>query len=462
MLRSNNLMYERAVEMDLKFQQAVGLTMKSFIFGVITDLWGDAPYTNAVKGNLGSTEYTLPSFDSQDVIYKGIIQDLKTASALFATGDQTGILTNYDVYYKGDMAKWQKFANTLLLRYYMRISDKMPDVARAGVESIYNSGVYIDAAGNDAVLSFIGANERNSWPGSQGDGSDYRNRKPSTTLLSKMMVTNDPRMTVWFSPVRVRWVADPTLTTAVDPFIRKDGIIQSGVASITDEQFVKSPGNYTRHYNPNLYNGILDTGEYVGLPPGILLPDAYNGNPTSGQVLQNQHVSQLSDIYRKPSGDLLKARLASAAETYFILAEAALKGWAVGSAQDHYNAGVLHSLTSWGVENKYNTYLAENGVAYNGTLAQIMEQKWIASWTAATESWFDFRRTGYPNLKPGPASPEPVLPVRFIYSDNESLLNATNTQKAIAELEVTPYSGLRGSNSQWSKPWIVEGTNKPW
>jgi hypothetical protein len=55
-----------------------------------------------------------------------------------------------------------------------------------------------------------------------------------------------------------------------------------------------------------------------------------------------------------------------------------------------------------------------------------------------------------------------VLPVRFIYSDNESLLNATNTQKAIAELEVTPYSGLRGSNSQWSKPWIVEGTNKPW
>jgi hypothetical protein len=178
-------MYERAVELDLKFQQAVGLTMKSFIFGVITDLWGDAPYTNAVKGNLGSTEYTLPSFDSQDIIYKGIIQDLKTASALFATGDQTGILTNYDVYYKGDMAKWQKFANTLLLRYYMRISDKMPDVARAGVESIYNSGVYIDAAGNDAVLSFIGANERNSWPGSQGDGSDYRNRKPSTTLLSK-------------------------------------------------------------------------------------------------------------------------------------------------------------------------------------------------------------------------------------------------------------------------------------
>jgi hypothetical protein len=129
-----------------------------------------------------------------------------------------------------------------------------------------------------------------------------------------MMVTNDPRMTVWFSPVRVRWVADPTLTTAVDPFIRKDGIIQSGVASITDEQFVKSPGNYTRHYNPNLYNGTLDTGEYVGLPPGILLPDAYNGNPTSGQVLQNQHVSQLSDIYRKPSGDLLKARLASAAK----------------------------------------------------------------------------------------------------------------------------------------------------
>lgn len=463
LLRSNNLMYDRAVTMNLKFHQGVALTMKSFIFGVITDLWGDAPYTNAVKGNLGGGEFATPAFDSQEVIYTGIINDLKAASELFASGDETGVLSNYDVYFGGDMEKWQKFTNSLLLRYYMRISDKMPDVAKAGIESIYSSGVYISSADEDAAMSYIGASTNNAWPGTVGgDGSDIRNRKPANPLLNKLLANQDPRLTVWFAPVRVRWVADPTLPTAVDAFIRKDGVIQQGVASITDEQFQKAPGNYTRHYNPTLYNGTLDAGEYVGMPVGILLPDAYNGNPTPGQVLQNQHVSQLADIYRKGSGDLLKARLISAAETHFILAEAALKGWSVGNAADHYNAGIQNSLATWQVEDEYEAYIAQPGVAYNGTLEQIMEQKWIASWTAATESWFDFRRTGYPALTPGPASPENVLPVRFIYGDSEMLLNAKNSQNAINNLQITPHSGLRGSNSQWSKPWIIAGTNKPW
>jgi hypothetical protein len=463
LLRSNRLMYDRAVTMNLKFHQGVALTMKSFIFGVITDLWGDAPYTNAVKGNLAGGEFATPTFDSQEVIYTGIINDLKTASELFASGDETGVLSNYDVYYGGDTEKWQKFTNSLLLRYYMRISDKMPDVAKAGIEGIYSSGMYISSADEDATMSYIGASTNNAWPGTVGgDGSDIRNRKPATPLLNKLLTNQDPRLTVWFAPVRVRWVADPTLPTAVDEFIRKDGVIQQGVTSITDEQFQKTLGNYTRHFNPALYNGTLDTGEFVSLPVGILLPDAYNGNPTSGQVLQNQHVSQLSDIYRKGSGDLLKARLISAAETHFILAEAALKGWPVGNAADHYNAGIQNSLATWQVEDEFEAYIAQPGVAYNGTMEQIMEQKWIASWTAATESWFDFRRTGYPALKPGPASPENVLPVRFIYGDSEMLLNAKNSQSAINNLQITPHSGLRGSNSQWSKPWIIAGTNKPW
>ena len=87
--RSNKLIYERAVELNWPFHQAVALTMRSFIYGTITDLWGDAPYTEAVKGDKGS-ELVQPVFDTQDVIYAGIIEDLKTASALFATGDITG------------------------------------------------------------------------------------------------------------------------------------------------------------------------------------------------------------------------------------------------------------------------------------------------------------------------------------------------------------------------------------
>jgi len=466
MLRNNEFMYKRSVELNYKFHQGVALTMRSFIFGTITDLWGDAPYTAAVKGDV-SNEFLAPAFDSQEVIYKGIIADLKAASALFATKDATGYTTGYDIFYSGNPTSWQKFANTLLLRYYMRVSDKMPAEAKAGIEAIYASGVYIKTPSEDATMSYIGATAGNSWPGATAfdlEQSNFRRKKPAQTLMSTLLTNNDPRLKVWFSPVHVRWVADETLTTDVDKFIRKDGVLQN-VSYLSDQVLlaeVKKGAKFTRHYNPKLYTGTLDTNEYVGVPPGLRQPDYYNNNPTPGQTVQNQHVSQLAEIYRGSSGGLLRARLASSAETAFILAEAAQKGWAVGTAATHYNAGVKNSLETWGVGSQYDAYIAKPGVAYNNTLERIMEQKWISNWTMATEAWFDYRRTGLPAFKAGQASAEPVLPVRFNYGDNEVNFNRTNADAAINKLETTKHSGLRGKNSQWSKPWLVQGTNKPW
>jgi len=466
MLRNNEFMYKRAVALDYKLHQGIALAMRSFIFGNITDLWGDAPYTAAVKGD-ESNEFLTPTFDSQEVIYKGIIADLKAASVLFATKDATGYTAGYDIYYGGNPTAWQKFANTLLLRYYMRISEKMPAEAKAGIEAIYSSGIYIKTPSEDATMNYIGATSGNSWPGAiafDQDQSNFRRKKPAQALVNALATRNDPRLRVWISPAYVRWVADETLPTAVDRFIRKDGVIQT-VSFLSDIVFlaeVKKGVKFTRHYNPKLYTGTLDTNEYVGVPAGLILPDGYNNNPTPGQTVQNQHVSQLAEVYRGSVGGLLRARLASSAETSFILAEAATKGWAVGTAQSHYNAGIKNSLDTWGVGAQYDAYIVRPSVAFNNTLAQIMEQKWIASWTAASEAWFDYRRTGLPALKAGPASSEPVLPVRFNYGDNEINFNRTNIDAAINKLETTKHSGLRGKNSQWSKPWIVQGTGKPW
>ncbi|HEV7380465.1 MAG TPA: SusD/RagB family nutrient-binding outer membrane lipoprotein [Dyadobacter sp.] len=471
LLRNNQLMMERATAIDSKFHMGVALTMKSFIFGTITDLWGDAPYSKALSGAKADGTIT-PEYDSQEVIYKGIIEDLKQASALFATKDNSAYLTNYDVYYAGDASKWEKLANSLLLRYYMRISAKLPDLAKAGIESIYRSGVYIKLPADDATMNYLGTTGDLSWPGAvqwDAEQTNFRRKKPAQTLVSKLLANNDPRLTVWVNPVHVQWVADETLTTALDEFIRKDGVIQTGTKSLTDIQYqtqIKAGAKFTRHYNPKLYTGTgtdaINTGLYVGIPAGMRQPDFYNRNPTTGQVVQNQHVSQLADVYRGSNGGILKARLMSASETSFILAEAAQKGWTVGTAKEHYENGIKNSLTTWGVDSKYATYITEKNVAFNNTLAQIIDQKWIASWTVGTEAWFDFRRTGLPALVPGNASDESVLPVRFNYGDNTLNFNAVNADAALNKLEVTPYSGLRGKNSQWSKPWLVQGTGKPW
>jgi hypothetical protein len=119
-------------------------------------------------------------------------------------------------------------------------------------------------------------------------------------------------------------------------------------------------------------------------------PSEYNLNPTPGQQLENQHVSQLADVYRGKSGGLLKARIISASEVQFILAEAALNGWAAGQAKSNYEQAIKLSLDTWGVGSRYSSFISNTDVAYAGTLKQIIEQKWISSWTNAGEAWFDY------------------------------------------------------------------------
>lgn len=454
---------------EQKFHQGVAYTMKAFTFGMITDLWGDAPYTDALKGEEGQFE---PVFDSQETIYRGILNDLQLAADLFASGDNTGYLDGYDTYYGGDPKKWHKFANSLALRYAMRLSEKLPDLAKTTIERVYSSGVYIETPAEDATISFVGSQASNGWPYNfmidDAGRSNFRRRKPAQTLMNQLLSTEDPRLSVWWAPVHVQWIPDPTLTQYMDDAIRRDGTRLS-VVSMTDLNLkaeISAGHKFTRHFNPALKPAgepDLNTNLYVGIPVGVRFPDYHNGNPTPGQEVENQHVSQMSDLYRYSTDhDMLKARIISASEVSFILAEAALKGWAVGDAQTHYYEGIRKSLQTWKVEDDYNDFIAGESVQYNSSTAleQIMTQKWIASWTGSTEAWMDFRRTGLPALEAGPASSQPVLPVRFIYGDAEVFANVKNAQDAINRLEQNSYSNQL--NSQWSKPWILQGTGKPW
>ncbi|MCC5931508.1 MAG: SusD/RagB family nutrient-binding outer membrane lipoprotein [Cyclobacteriaceae bacterium] len=476
-LRNNELMMKRADDLGFSFHKGIGLVMKSFIYANITDIWGDAPYTEAMRGN---ADILFPKYDSQEVIYQGIIEDLKAADALFATGNTTGMVNTNDLYFQGNITRWRQFANSLLLRYYMRLSEKLPQIARAGVESVYQAGFYIKTNTEDASMGYFGNISADSWPENTAqvtDASGFRRIKPCQTLIDKLLSTDDPRTRVWFRPVHCRWVADETLPVAIDPFIRENGnyipVGNSFRVSFIDNVYIQriAAGNvYTRHFNPILKAAnpalaglIIDANEIVGVPPGALTPDAHNFNPTTGQICENQHVSQLADIYRQPSGPLLRARLISAAETFFILAEAAARGWNVGNAEAHYNTAIQQSLNTWGVGNQFSAFIAKPGVAFNSATAlqQIANQKWIANWTVP-ETWFDWRRTGLPNLQAGPASPEPYVAIRFPYGNSEINFNNDNVLAAIARLQNTGIGAGVGPNNQWAKPWIVQGTGKPW
>jgi hypothetical protein len=100
--------------------------------------------------------------------------------------------------------------------------------------------------------------------------------------------------------------------------------------------------------------------------------------------------------------------------------------------------------------------LAGAGVAYDGSLDQIMEQKWIANWTVAHEAWCDWRRTGLPNLTVGPIATRDAMPLRFLYGNDEKNRNNSNYEAAIGNLVETEHTAQDGPDSSWSKFWLLQ------
>lgn len=189
-LRNNQYVYDRAVELNQELHQGVALVVKSMVFGLIADLWGDAPYRMALNG----AENAFPVFDPQEDIYRGILEDLERANQLLSKpkAEYNSNMDVPDVYYGGDPAKWRKLANSLKLRYYMRISDKLPQEAKAGIEAIVadpDRYPIILSAAEDAAMAFAGTSADNSWPATtryDASESNYRRIKMCETLVEAM------------------------------------------------------------------------------------------------------------------------------------------------------------------------------------------------------------------------------------------------------------------------------------
>ncbi|HEX5026398.1 MAG TPA: SusD/RagB family nutrient-binding outer membrane lipoprotein [Agriterribacter sp.] len=465
-LRNNQFVYDKAVELEYPLHKGITLVMKSLMFGLITDLWGDAPYSQALKGAEGGIEATFPVFDSQQSIYEGILADLEEANTFLSENQFNSAVGSADLYYNGDANKWRKFANSLALRYYMRISEKLPDVARNGIEKIANDPdkyPLIMTASDDAGMTFPGNSDADSWPSyaiPQSDSTNYRRIKMCNTLVTALLERNDPRITVWANPVEISIYVDNAAPPNTNKTVRDTTI---------NGQFRKAVRIVSPDYLGSKQLTLADINQdpnYVGLPVALNAPQLYNLSPDPNQSSHNPHVSWVNSKFAKGNAGGTKVRVMSAAEVNFILAEAAAKGWNAGDAQTHYYNAIKASFDAWGLGAAYSNYITQPMVVFDGTQKQILTQKWIASWSVATEAWFDWRRTGYPELHGVEGrSVAKELPVRFYYMVDERNLNSANVQAANAKLETTPYSnfGADGAqNSPWSKPWVIQGTNKPW
>ena len=96
-------------------QRALVRILRVYTFHQLTDVAGDIPYSEALKGEAGTLS---PKYDTQRDIYLDMFKELdESATALDATKTNFGTA---DIFYKGDVTKWKKFAYSLMLRLGMR------------------------------------------------------------------------------------------------------------------------------------------------------------------------------------------------------------------------------------------------------------------------------------------------------------------------------------------------------
>lgn len=470
-LRNANLAYKRAEDLNSDFYMGISLVMKAQMFGLLADFYGDVPYSEALQGDDVENPIIKPVYDPQEAVYKGIIKDLLKASELLSK-DATyykDINQAQDLYYNGDPNKWMRYANSLALRYYMRLSEKDPVTAENGVKAMLKKPLILT---NDqsCTLEFVGVSSEDSWPwnGITSNYDEYTRIRPCTTLTNKLKELDDPRIHEWFDPVERQIRVVP----AAEMPGPGDDIIVDDVRYIKEESLAP---NGLKVYDPlTWYNDrennltMVDTSHvYVGIPPANQDTDPYNYNlnPQPERGGNNIHVSLLDAQFNETSGDNLVARIFPAAEIHFLLAEAALRGWG-SDAEVHYYDGIRASFADWDISNKYDDYIDNPGVVYNGTLRQIIEQKWISNFAVAVESYMDWRRTGFPEFTTGPYAKSSVIPVRAIYPDSDKNINLDNYLKAVGNLEVTEHTddvpGNDGADSHWSKNWAQQGVSKPW
>lgn len=168
-------------------QLAIIAVLKGYAFQILTDGFGAIPFTQAL-----SLEYPNPEYDSQEVVYKGILELYSGAIAKMTDGPS---FDAGELVYQGDMAKWKKLANSLMLRAAMRVSNVNEGLAKEYLGKV--SGEFITNAAENAVYTFDDnqAVANPLWRNKEvGKRDDYC---VSELLVKHLEDTSDPRLPVF-------------------------------------------------------------------------------------------------------------------------------------------------------------------------------------------------------------------------------------------------------------------------
>lgn len=409
-----------------------------YLMSIITDTYGDAPFSEA---GLGFLEGKFnPKYDKQEDIYNAFFLELEDAvNKIGPTKDKvTG-----DLIYAGDVTKWQQLANSLRLRFAMRISNVNPTKAQTEFENALaaNGGVITDAS-SDALIKYMTI----AFSFGQEAYSDYRGNS-----LSQLLFGNDPAN----NPSYLCSTFFNQLYNSGDPRTFKiSRCYYDGLMSAT------SPDNRVDITQEMIEKGIAfsprDPGAYSWEP----WPTGYDSDICAELAVNNPSVTatMAREVEPKLANNFLKSDnpgvVMTSAEVKFLMAEATVKKWNVGSvsAEDLYKQGVRAAIDfltdNYGctatTDAEFDAFIQDKGAfghTDNQKLEAINTQAWILHFTNPAECWANVRRSGYPKLK-SPAeygfgqylTGGTEIPVRLCYPVLESSYNKKSYNEAIERM----------------------------
>ncbi|WP_321317850.1 SusD/RagB family nutrient-binding outer membrane lipoprotein [Labilibaculum sp.] len=175
-------------------QKAIIEILMVYTYSVLTETFGDIPYTEALMGS----ENTLPKYEDAATVYADLLARLD--AALTTLDPNNGTFDNGDLLFDGDIESWKIFGNSLKLRMGMRMADVPSFNSKSIVEAAVVAGVY-NANLEGAFFGYIGTDPyvNTIYDGFIVDGRlDY---VPSNTLIDILNTLNDPRRALWFDQV---------------------------------------------------------------------------------------------------------------------------------------------------------------------------------------------------------------------------------------------------------------------
>lgn len=412
-----------------------------YVGALLTDYYGDIPFTEAGLGYI--TGNSKPKYDKQEDLYRFFFSELKEAAGLF---DINAKAITSDPLFGGNIAEWITFANSLRLRYAMRLSDVLPDLAKTEFVAALEDGVMVSGT-DDACIKHMNVSYsfgQEAYRDIRGNamakyfyGNDPANN-PSylcQTFWEQLYKNNDPRTTRL-----CRFYIDDfmSISTGDGRIDVTDAVLATQAANPSaDVIYMIAPGEFSWDNWPS----------YTDIP----------GSPLATQIAEIQAAhpdynpgSNPRWLMPKLAGNFLRSDnpgiLMTYAEVCFLRAEAAVLGWTADNAKDFYENGIRAAMdllaTYYGcsvvTDAEFAAYIAETSVAFGAVAeqqkSQINTQAWILHFHNPAEAWANVRRADYPKLQ-APNTKNPLIdgadiPVRLCYPIKEETYSKDAYQEA--------------------------------